>query len=34
MILGTLAPSLLGSVLAGTKMITAGEGVIRASQDL
>ena len=34
MILGTLAPSLLGSVLASTKMITTGEGMIRTSQDL
>ena len=33
MLLGTLAASLLGKVLAGKAVILAGEGTIRAGQD-
>ena len=33
MLLGTLAASLLGKVLAGKAVIWAGEGTIRAGQD-
>ena len=33
MFLGTLAPSLLGNMLAGKGAIQAGEGAVRAGQD-
>ena len=33
MLLGTLAPSLLGSALSGKGVTSAGEGTIRADQD-